>query len=433
MELSETERAELERWAGGGRGKRLAVRAKAVLACADGLTDQQAGERAGCGYAVAGKWRARFQADRLDGLREAPRPGRPKAGFALSGGERDRLERWARRRNSSQALALRSRIVLACAGGLSNKRAAAELGCSEATVGKWRSRFAESGLDGLVDEDRPGRPRTVTVDQVEDVVVATLEETPKNATHWSRKKMAERSGLSKSTIGRIWRAFGLKPHREDGFKMSNDPLFIEKVYDVVGLYLDPPESAVVLCVDEKSQVQALARSQPAFPMMPGMAEKRTHDYVRHGTTSLFAAFDTQTGEVISSIHRRHRSQEFRKFLAKIDGQVPAGLDMHIICDNYGTHKSPAIQTWLKNHPRFQVHFTPTYSSWLNQVERFFGFVTQDLLQRSDHRSVQALERDIREWVKGWNENPRPFIWTKTAEQILNSIAKLLERIKDAGH
>ena len=264
-------------------------------------------------------------------------------------------------------------------------------------------------------------------------MVATLESTPGNATHWSRAKMAQRTGLSKSTIGRIWRSFELKPHRADGFKLSNDPLFVEKVYDIVGLYLNPPEAAVVLCVDEKSQVQALARSQPAFPLMPGMPEKRTHDYVRHGTTSLFAAFNTTDGSVISSMHRRHRAVEFKKFLAKIDAQVPDHLQVHLICDNYGTHKTPAITRWLQAHPRFHMHFTPTYSSWINQVERFFGFVTADLLQRSDHRSVRALEADIRAWVKAWNENPRPFIWTKTAEQILESLKRLLQRTTGAAH
>ena len=264
-------------------------------------------------------------------------------------------------------------------------------------------------------------------------MVATLESTPGNATHWSRAKMAQRTGLSKSTIGRIWLSFELKPHRADGFKLSNDPLFVEKVYDIVGLYLNPPETAVVLCVDEKSQVQALARSQPAFPLMPGMPEKRTHDYVRHGTTSLFAAFNTRDGSVISSMHRRHRAVEFKKFLAKIDAQVPDHLQVHLICDNYGTHKTPAITRWLAAHPRFHMHFTPTYSSWINQVERFFGFVTADLLQRSDHRSVRALEADIRAWVKAWNENPRPFIWTKTAEQILESLKRLLQRTTGAAH
>jgi transposase len=362
-----------------------------------------------------------------------PRTGRPKAELVLTEEERAQLVRWSRRAKSSQALALRSRIVLACADGLDSKTVAGRLGCAAGTVGKWRGRFVEDRLEGLVDEPRPGRPPVVTADQVEDVVVATLESTPANATHWSRAKMAERTGLSKSTIGRIWRSFELKPHRADGFKLSNDPLFVEKVYDIVGLYLNPPEAAVVLCVDEKSQVQALSRSQPAFPLMPGMPEKRTHDYVRHGTTSLFAAFNTKDGSVISSMHRRHRAVEFKKFLAKIDAQVPDHLQVHLICDNYGTHKTPAIIRWLQAHPRFHIHFTPTYSSWINQVERFFGFVTADLLQRSDHRSVRALEADIRSWVNAWNEKPRPFIWTKSAEQILESLARLLKRTTGAGH
>jgi len=349
----------------------------------------------------------------------------------LTDDERDQLERWARRRKSAQALALRSRIVLACGSGLSNTEAAERERVSLPTVGKWRARFVELRLDGLADDPRPGRPASISVEQVEDVVVATLESAPKNATHWSRAKMAQRSGLSKSSIGRIWRAFELKPHRADSFKLSNDPLFVDKVFDVVGLYLNPPEAAVVLCVDEKSQVQALARSQPAFPMMPGMPEKRTHDYVRHGTTSLFAAFNTADGSVISSMHRRHRTIEFKKFLTKIDTEVPDHLDVHLVCDNYGTHKSPAIKTWLAAHPRFHVHYTPTYSSWINQVERWFAYLTDDLLRRSDHRSVQALENDIRAWTKAWNENPKPFIWTKTAEQILDSLRRLLKRINGA--
>jgi transposase len=322
---------------------------------------------------------------------------------------------------------------LGCGEGLSNKEVAAREGCAAVTVGKWRSRFIEARLDGLVDDPRPGRPPTVTAEQVEDVVVATLESTPANATHWSRSKMAKRSGLSDSTIGRIWKAFELKPHRADGFKLSNDPLFVDKVYDVIGLYLNPPEGAVVYCVDEKSQIQALARSQPAFPMMPGMPEKRTHDYLRHGTTSLFAAFNTADGSVISSLHRRHRSVEFKNFLIKIDDEVPDGLAVHVVCDNYGTHKSPAILAWLAKHPRFHMHYTPTYSSWTNQVERFFGYITTDLLQRSDHRSVQALEADIRAWIAAWNDNPRPFIWTKTADQILEKLGRLLKRINGEGH
>ena len=351
----------------------------------------------------------------------------------LTDEERDQLVRWERRRKSSQALALRSRIVLKCAEGHANKEVAADCGVAPATVGKWRRRFCELRLDGLSDDPRPGRPATITARQVEEVLVATLESTPENATHWSRSKMAERSGLSESTVGRIWRAFGLAPHRTETFKLSTDPLFVEKVYDVVGLYLNPPEAAVVLCVDEKSQVQALARSQPAFPMMPGMPEKRTHDYLRHGTTSLFAAFNTADGTVISATHRRHRTVEFKQFLQKIDSQVPEQIDVHLVCDNYGTHKSPAIVRWLEQHPRFHMHYTPTYSSWINQVERWFAYLTEDLLRRSDHRSVQALEKDIRNWVTAWNENPKPFIWTKTAEQILESLSRLLQRINGGGH
>src|SRR3984893_6434085 len=359
--------------------------------------------------------------------------GRPTAELVLTDEEHQTLTRWARRRKSSQALALRSRIVLGCAQGLSNKEVAARERVSQPTVGKWRRRVVEARLDGLGDDPPPGRPASVTSEQVEDVVVATLESVPAHATHWSRTSMAERAGLSKSTIGRIWKAFELQPHRSEHFKLSNDPLFVEKIYDIVGLYLDPPEAAVVLSVDEKSQIQALARSQPAFPMMPGMPEKRTHDYVRHGTTSLFAAFDIGDGTVISSLHRRHRAIEFRKFLAKVDTEIPDHLDIHLVCDNYGTHKAPTVQTWLDRHPRFHMHYTPTYSSWINQVERWFAELTRQLLERGDHHSVQALERDIRTWVAAWNENPKPFVWTKTAEQILKSLGLLMKRITGAGH
>ena len=351
----------------------------------------------------------------------------------LAEGERDQLLRWSRRATSAQSLALRSRIVLACADGLDNKQVAAKLGIVPATVGKWRRRFVERRMDGLLDEPRPGGPRSISDEQIEAVIVATLERTPKDATDWSRASMAAETGLSRSTIGRIWREFRLKPHLVETFKLSSDPLFIEKVRDVVGLYLDPPERALVLCVDEKSGIQALDRSAPVLPMMPGMPERRTHDYVRSGTTTLFAALDVASGQVIGSLHRRHRALEFRKFLTKIDTEVPDELDVHLVCDNLSTHKTPAITRWLDAHPRFHLHFTPTSSSWLNQVERWFGLLTDKQLRRGVHKSLPALEKDIRTWVITWNENPRPFVWLKTADEIFERLNTYLQRIPGAGH
>jgi transposase len=352
--------------------------------------------------------------------------------LTLSTDERERLQSWVRRRKTAQALAQRARIVLECATGKPNRTVAREMRLDEDTVGKWRQRFMTKRLDGLLDEPRPGAPRTITDAQVERVVTLTLESTPRDATHWSTRAMAARCGLSQTAVVRIWRAFGLQPHRTETFKLSKDPLFIEKVRDIVGLYLNPPDHALVLCVDEKSQIQALDRSQPLLPMRPGQVERRTHDYVRHGTTSLFAALDVKTGEVLGRCHRRHRAVEFRKFLDAIDAAVPVDLDVHLVVDNYATHKTPLIRRWLLKRPRYHMHFTPTGASWLNQVERWFALLTQRQIRRGIHRSTRALEAAITQYIAVVNEHPKPFTWTKTADEILASVERFCRRISDSG-
>jgi transposase len=354
-----------------------------------------------------------------------------RADVVLSDREREVLERWARRPKSAQALALRCRIVLAAADGEASKEIAARLGCNRSTVGRWRGRFAERGLDGLHDEPRPGKPRSISDDDVERVIVKTLEEQPAGATHWSTRSMAHATGMSQTAVSRIWRAFGLKPHQSEAFKLSPDPQFIDKVRDIVGLYLNPPEAAVVLCVDEKSQIQALDRTAPVLPLMPGVAERRTHDYVRNGTTNLYAALDVASGQVIADMNPRHRAEEFRRFLKLIDRSVPAALHVHVVLDNSSTHKTPQIQRWLVRHPRFTLHFTPTYSSWLNLVERWFAELTNKWIKRSAHRSARDLVASIRTWITGWNEDPRPYVWHKTADEILDSLAAYCQRINDS--
>ena len=359
--------------------------------------------------------------------------GRPLPELVVTQQEHKRLIEWTRRHKTSQALALRARIILACAQGTPNKDIAERLRVSKQMVGKWRQRFVDKRLDGLSDEPRSGAPRQIGDEVVEAVIAKTLQEKPSDATHWSTRTLGAHMKLSQSTVARIWRAFGLQPHRQETFKLSTDPLFIEKVRDVIGLYLDPPLKAMVLCVDEKSQIQALDRTQPVLPMMPGMPEKRTHDYMRHGTTTLFAALDVATGEVVGQMHRRHRSQEFLKFLQHVNAETPEDLDVHLVMDNYGTHKTPAVKRWFARHPRFHVHFTPTSASWLNQVERWFAEITRKQIRRGTHRSTRELEQAIRDYLATYNQNPRPFIWTKSADQILDSIKRFCLRISDSGH
>jgi transposase len=359
--------------------------------------------------------------------------GRPTPSVMLTTVERETLEQWVRRPTTAQALAQRARIVLACATERTNGRIADDVGVTRQTVGRWRARFVRKRLNGLLDEPRPGAPRKIMDADVERVLRLTLESTPREATHWSTRSMAARSGLSQSAISRIWRAFALQPHRVKTFKLSKDPLFIDKVRDIVGLYLNPPDKALVLCVDEKAQIQALDRTQPVLPLRPGQVERRTHDYTRHGTTTLFAALNTKSGEIIGEFHQRHRAREFRTFLDTINDAVPRRLDVHLIVDNASTHKTPLIHRWLARHPRFHVHFTPTGSSWINLVERWFAALTEKQIRRGVHRSTRELEAAIRRYIDVTNERPRPFVWTKTADEILTSVARFCHRISNSGH
>jgi transposase len=352
---------------------------------------------------------------------------RRQAEIGLTEAERTELRGLAARRNTAQALALRARIVLASATGAQHKQVAAELGCDPQTVRKWRGRFLDRRVDGLRDEPRPGAPRTVDDARIEAVVVRTLESVPPDATHWSSRGMAAASGLSVSTVQRIWRAFGLQPHRLETFKLSTDPDFVAKVRDVVGLYMAPPDRALVLCVDEKSQIQALDRSQPMLPMRPGQPARRSHDYKRHGTTSLFAALDVATGRVIGKCYPRHRAAEFRRFLDEIEANVPAGLDVHLVLDNYATHKTKLVRDWLLKRPRWHVHLTPTSASWINQVERFFAALTDKRIRRGVYRSVASLEADIAAFIDRHNADPEPFRWTKSAGHILASVERFCLR------
>jgi transposase len=438
--LTDIEQRELNRIADSPEsGHRMSRRARIILSCSTGATNTAVAAQEQVSAQTVCQVRSRFVAHRLDGLRERHRRGRPpttasgRISVPLSNEQRAELERFGSRPKTAQALARRCRIILWSADGVSDTEVAAREGLSRQTVGKWKKRFITGGVDALLDEPRPGAPRTLADDDVEKVITTTLESTPVNATHWSTRSMAKATGMSQSAISRIWRAFGLKPHRVETFKLSTDPLFIEKVRDIVGLYMDPPERAVVFCVDEKSQIQALDRAQPLLPMRPGQAERRTHDYKRYGTTSLFAALNYATGEVTGRCFRRHRTVEFKKFLDLIDNRVPQELDIHLILDNYGTHKTALIHRWLLKRPRFHLHFTPTSASWLNMVERWFAELTQKKIRRGSFRSTSQLEQAIITYLDTYNTDPRPFIWTKTADQILETIKKYSELTFNSGH
>ncbi|MFC1851450.1 IS630 family transposase [candidate division CSSED10-310 bacterium] len=417
---------------------RVQKRCKIILERASGSTTTQTAAHLNVTTAQVRRWHKRFLKDGIACLFDTPHGGRPGHPMyqnlpEITDADRQELKRLSTRRKVNRDLATRAQIILMATAGMKNRDIATQLQVTPTTVRKWRLRFHEQGLEGLLDEPRPGAPRSIPDDDIERVITKTLETLPENATHWSTRLMAQNIGMSQTAISRIWRAFGLQPHRVETFKLSNDPYFIEKIRDLVGIYLNPPERAAVFCVDEKSQIQALDRTQPLLPMTPGVVERQTHNYIRHGTTTLFAALNYKTGEVIGKCYTQHRSVEFRKFLDLIDKSVPEELDIHLILDNYGTHKAALIQRWLLKRPRFQMHFTPTYASWTNLVERWFAEITQKQIRRGSYRSVKKLEETITKWIENYNKDPKPYVWTRTADEILESVSKVCKRISDSGH
>lgn len=407
---------------------RPAERASIVLAVAEeGMTYTSVAEKLGTGVARVLRWRKRFENDGVKALQDLPRSGGPKAELVVTEQQRTELERFARRGRTNGSIAVRAKIVLACAEGLANTKVAARMHVTPGTVGKWRRRFVDDGVDGLFDEPRPGAPRRVSDEDVEAILVKTLETKPKGRTHWSTRKMAEQASVSHTTVGRIWRTFGLQPHLVKSFKISDDPLFVEKVRDIVGLYLNPPDHAVVLSFDEKPQIQALQRAQPVLPMDFGQPERQTHNYLRHGTLDLFAALDVASGKVIAQTKSQHRAKDFVAFLRMLDRDVDPSLEVHVILDNLSAHKAPTVKRWQARHPRFHFHFTPTYSAWLNLVERFFGLLTEHALKRGSHTSVPKLRNAIYEYIEAHNEDGKPFIWTKNADQILDTVKRFGQR------
>lgn len=422
LDLNKKQVAEL-RLLGAESKKRLAKRAEIILLCAKGLTIAEVAQQTRSMERDVSKWRKRYIDRGITGLNDLERKGRSKDRPQISEDQREVLERYVRRGSTSQDLSNRARICLLCAQGHKDKEVAQLVGVNVHTVGKWRKRFVAGGVESLTDSYRPGTPRSINDDIVEDVVVKTLESKPNGATHWSTRSMAKNMGISPSAVSRIWQAFGLKPHLSETFQLSTDPLFIEKVRDVVGLYLCPPDNALVLCVDEKTQIQALNRTQPLLPLRPGQIERGTSEYQRNGTTTLFAALDKATGKVIGKCYPRHRAEEFRDFLNVIRKNVPPELDIHIIADNYSTHSAPPVKRWLARNPRFNIHFIPTHSSWLNQVETWFSILTTKQVKRGSHNSVNELKAAIEEFLDAWNEDPTPFKWTKTADEILANVAR----------